>query len=73
MGEPGTEAKPEAYARCHCGTRVEVAPEIYGTGYVGRIRDACEPCWTRAEEQKERDEWKDYAYGPGPAVFDGDF
>lgn len=48
-------------------------PAAYGEGYCGRFRDACEPCADRAEEQSYRDQWKDFAYGPGPAVFDGDF
>jgi hypothetical protein len=45
----------------------------YGEGYCGTFRDACEPCGDRVEEQAYLDQWKDYAYGPGPAVFDGDF
>ena len=65
--------KSECYGRCYCGTRVEMDPAAYGTGYVGRFRDACEACWKAAEEQKERDEWKEWVYGPSPAVFDGDF
>jgi hypothetical protein len=69
---PEPETKTKSYVRCTCGTRVEVH-DGYGTGYCGTIPDSCEPCWTRAEEQRERDQWMDYAYGPGPAVFDGDF
>jgi hypothetical protein len=65
--------KSKSYGRCTCGARVEMDPAAYGEGYCGRFRDACEPCADRAEEQYYRDQWKDFAYGPGPAVFDGDF
>ena len=66
-------SEPIGWARCTCGARVDIYVEGYGTGYVGRIRDACAPCEERAEEQYYRDQWADYAYGSGPAVFDGDF
>ena len=72
MPKPETETQPETYGRCHCGAKVEMDP-AYGTGYVGRFRDACEPCWTAAEEQKARDEWKEWVYDPEPAVFDADW
>jgi hypothetical protein len=63
----------KTWARCTCGKRVEIEHDEWGTGYVGTMPDACADCWERAEEQRERDQWMDFAYGPGPAVFDGDW
>lgn len=61
------------WCRCTCGTRVPIDHDSYGVGYVGTVADACPPCWVAAEELRNRAEWKDFAYGPEPAVFDGEF
>lgn len=64
---------PATWGRCDCGARIEIDHSEYGTGYVGTFRDACQPCWERAEDEAYTAQWTDYAYGPGPAVFDGDW
>ena len=60
--------------RCTCGARCSAPVEREeDAGYQGTLPDSCEPCWEAAEERAYRNQWMDYAYGPGPAVFDGDW